>query len=176
MEADMQANSSQDERSWVLALEKLNGEVPRPCRPRILGRRALNLSKDLASTDEKKGFKVQIFTINAGEEIGGKILSHFDELKNCDWSGHILRRGNILSATGQISRATINFQGSDTSFEGSYEIIKLLGFYSIPKDGEVELIDNLKLTFATVDGSVYGGPMMGELIACSTIQVCFALT
>ncbi|KAL2493075.1 hypothetical protein Adt_28703 [Abeliophyllum distichum] len=60
--------------------------------------------------------------------------------------------------------------GLGYGIRGSYEIIKLLGFYSIPKDGEVELIDNLKFTFATVDGSVYGGPMMGELIADSTIQ------
>ncbi|KAL2516153.1 hypothetical protein Fot_30124 [Forsythia ovata] len=122
------------------------------------------LSEDLPSTEVKNGFKVQFFTINAGEyafadaqksleffvvanpannllvegfndkfilkdwlksaydkkssvEIGVKILSHFDKLKNCDWSGHILRRGNILSATCQISRATINFQGSDTTFD-----------------------------------------------------------
>ncbi|CAA2980015.1 Hypothetical predicted protein [Olea europaea subsp. europaea] len=153
MEADKHANSSEEQREpeWVLALEALKSKVPQPPR--------------------HDGIIVQYFTVNAGEEIKGKILSYVGELKNCPLFGRISLRGNILTAIGQISHPTINIQGSDMSFEGSYEIINLLGFYSIPKEGAVEFIDNLKLTFSAVGSVVYGGPVMGELIAHSPIQV-----
>ncbi|CAI9757592.1 unnamed protein product [Fraxinus pennsylvanica] len=153
MEADTHTNTSEEQREpeWVLALEALKGKVPQPPR--------------------HNGMIVQYFTISAGEEIKGKILSYAGELKNCPLFEGISLRGNILTATGQISRPTINIQGSDTSFEGSYEVIKLLGIYSIPNEGVVEFIDNLVLTFSVVGGVVYGGPVMGELIAHSPIQV-----
>ncbi|CAI9757593.1 unnamed protein product [Fraxinus pennsylvanica] len=153
MKADKRTNSSEEQREpeWVLALEALKGKVPQPPR--------------------HNGMIVQYFTINAGEEIKGKILSYVGKLKNCPLFEGISLRGNILTATGQNSRPTINIQGSDMSFKGSYEVIKLLGFYSIPKEGVVEFIDNLVLTFSVVGGVVYGSPVMGELIAHVLFQV-----
>ncbi|KAL2465174.1 Uncharacterized protein Adt_41025 [Abeliophyllum distichum] len=69
MEGENNTNSSDDQLQtpWVLALEAVNGEVPRPRRPSTPGRKVLNSSEDLPSTEEMNGFKVQSFTINTRE-------------------------------------------------------------------------------------------------------------
>lgn len=55
--------------------------------------------------------------------------------------------------------------------QGLYEIVRLSGFFFVSNNGQVQLSDSLKLTFRDPDGGVFGGPVIGSLIAATPLQV-----
>ncbi|XP_071901253.1 uncharacterized protein [Coffea arabica] len=77
----------------------------------------------------------------------------------------------ILSAQGAISGPRMNMRGAQVIFEGLYEIVRLSGFFFVSNNGQVQLSDSLKLTFRDPDGGVFGGPVIGSLIAATPLQV-----
>lgn len=77
----------------------------------------------------------------------------------------------ILSAQGAICGPRMNMRGAQVIFEGLYEIVRLSGFFFVSNNGQVQLSDSLKLTFRDPDGGVFGGPVIGSLIAATPLQV-----
>ncbi|CAK9174280.1 unnamed protein product, partial [Ilex paraguariensis] len=54
---------------------------------------------------------------------------------------------------------------------GAFDMVKISGRYSWKEDGQVQESCNLLVTFADSDFNVFGGPLIGPLIAATPVQV-----
>ncbi|XP_023539486.1 AT-hook motif nuclear-localized protein 1-like [Cucurbita pepo subsp. pepo] len=111
-------------------------------------------------------FTPHIITVNSGEDITMKILS---------FSQQGPRAICILSANGVISSVTLrqpNSSGGTLTYEGRFEILSLSGSF-MPSDnaGARSRTGGMSVSLASSDGRVFGGGVVGLLVAASSIQV-----
>lgn len=117
-------------------------------------------------------YVVDVIVVDAGEGVGEKIQYYFQANRRfpSQFRGHSCL-SVILSAQGAISCPRMKMRGSQVLFEGLYEIVRLSGFFLISSNGQAQLSGSLKLTFCDPDGGVFGGPVIGPLIAATPLQV-----
>ncbi|CAI9115283.1 OLC1v1016142C1 [Oldenlandia corymbosa var. corymbosa] len=104
--------------------------------------------------------------VKPGEDISAKILDFF---KNSNATGI-----SVLSATGIISRVTVNqaASGRTATFEGWFDILCLSGSFSMADaGGQRSMIGGLSITWAGPENRFYGGCVAGPLIAGSPVQI-----
>ncbi|XP_023005487.1 AT-hook motif nuclear-localized protein 1-like [Cucurbita maxima] len=111
-------------------------------------------------------FTPHIITVNSGEDLMMKILS---------FSQQGSRAICILSANGVISSVTLrqpNSSGGTLTYEGRFEILSLSGSF-MPSDnaGARSRNGGMSVSLASSDGRVFGGGVVGLLVAASSIQV-----
>ncbi|MCD7457982.1 AT hook motif domain containing protein, expressed [Datura stramonium] len=82
---------------------------------------------------------------------------------------------SILSGTGVISNVTLirdSPSGETVTFEGHFVILSLSGSFMLPEiGGQQSRTSGLSVSFARLDGQIFGGCVAGVLTAASTIQV-----
>ncbi|GAU35516.1 hypothetical protein TSUD_155470 [Trifolium subterraneum] len=80
----------------------------------------------------------------------------------------------IAGAIGSLYEAEIGQEQKDLILQGDYDIINLGGLFTAPKNGN-PMTGQLSITIAAAGiGRVYGGAVLGPLIAQSVVQIITA--
>ncbi|XP_038987295.1 AT-hook motif nuclear-localized protein 10-like [Phoenix dactylifera] len=111
------------------------------------------------------GFILHIMTIEAGEDVGSKIMSTFQNGS---------RSFCILSAIGAISSVTIQRAATSgpVTYEGPFEILSLSGSYVLSESaGRQTWNGALSVSLAGIDGWVLGGRVAGLFRAATPVKV-----
>ncbi|GAB2273492.1 hypothetical protein Dimus_008284 [Dionaea muscipula] len=113
------------------------------------------------------GFTPHVILVNAGEDIGAKILA---------FSREGPRTVCVLSANGSICSVTLRqpaLPAGTVTYEGRYEIISLSGSFLLSEDdgGHVRTGGGLSISVAGTDGRVLGGGVAGTLTAATPVQI-----
>ncbi|XVE59502.1 hypothetical protein DITRI_Ditri05aG0050900 [Diplodiscus trichospermus] len=102
-------------------------------------------------------FTPHVLFVNAGEDLADKIISF------CLW---VSRSVCVLAATGVLSGASLSISSIGTvTYEGQFEILTLTG--SVEPGGVGTHLKNgqFSVSLAQSDGRVFGGSVVGPLIA-----------
>uniref|UniRef100_A0A2C9V1R2 AT-hook motif nuclear-localized protein n=2 Tax=Manihot esculenta TaxID=3983 RepID=A0A2C9V1R2_MANES len=139
-------------------------------RPRGSGRLQLLASLGSFAAETAGGsFIPHVVPVNTGEDIVSKISSFAE-------------RGSraicILSATGVVSSVVIRqpgLSGGILRYEGRFEILSLCGSFTFDEtSGANGKTGMLSVSLAKPDGRVFGGGIVGSLIASGPIQLIVA--
>ncbi|KAJ9178001.1 hypothetical protein P3X46_009921 [Hevea brasiliensis] len=139
-------------------------------RPRGSGRLQLLASLGVLAAETAGGsFIPHLIPVKAGEDIVSKISSFAE-------------RGSraicILSATGAVSSVIISQPGSSGGilrYEGLFEILSLSGSFTVDETSGAHCKTGmLHVSLAKPDGRVFGGGIVGSLIASGPIQLIIA--
>ncbi|XP_059429014.1 AT-hook motif nuclear-localized protein 1-like [Corylus avellana] len=106
-----------------------------------------------------------VIIVNPGEDIASRISS--------------LSQGplgvSILSATGVLCSVVIHEPGpcgGTMKYDGRFEILRLSGSYTFSETGGIRRINGmLRISLAKPNGNVFGGVVVGALIAAEPIQL-----
>nr|XP_043632098.1 AT-hook motif nuclear-localized protein 14-like [Erigeron canadensis] len=110
-----------------------------------------------------QGFTPHVISINAGEDIGQKIMSFLQQSK---------QEMCVLSASGSISNASLRqpaTSGGNISYEGRFDILSLCGSYVRSDFGGTT--GGLSVCLSSNDGQIIGGSIDGPVIAAGPVQV-----
>lgn len=126
----------------------------------------LALLGEWAVSTAGRGFTPHVLRILEGEDIAAKIAS---------FSQQATRAVCVMSAQGAVSRLTLsqpsNSRGNVT-YEGRFQIIYLSGSYmTTDEDGTRTRTGDLSIAVSSPEGHVFGGPVAGNLVAATTVQV-----
>ncbi|KAI9073633.1 hypothetical protein K1719_044398 [Acacia pycnantha] len=106
-------------------------------------------------------FTPHVILVNIGEDIAAKVTSFCEEGP---------RQVCILSAHGQVSRATLRQPSGTVYYEGRYQIISLSGSFDTSEEGGCRT-GVMSVSLAGINGKMMGGSVSGMLVAASKIQV-----
>lgn len=113
-----------------------------------------------------QNFVPHIITVNAGEDVGQKIMSFTQQRK---------RAICILSASGSISNASLRQPatlGGNVTYEGRFEILSLSGsFLHTETEGGSSRTGGLSVCLSSTDGRIIGGAVGGPLKAAGPVQI-----
>ncbi|KAL9251010.1 AT-hook motif nuclear-localized protein 10-like protein [Drosera capensis] len=110
------------------------------------------------------GFTPHVILVEAGEDIGSKILA---------FSQQGPRTVCILSANGSISNVTLRQPATSAgtvTYEGKFDIISLSGSFLLSENDHVKT-GGLSISIAGTDGRVLGGGIAGILRAATPVQI-----
>ncbi|KAL5830948.1 hypothetical protein ACOSQ4_016302 [Xanthoceras sorbifolium] len=106
-----------------------------------------------------------LVTVPIGEDLAGKILS---------FSRNSSKALCVLSATGTVSSVVLCQSGcvaNGLKFVGQFEILHLSGSFTHTEvGGKNRRIGKLSISLSKPDGQVFGGVVVGPLIAATPIQ------
>ncbi|EEF34933.1 AT-hook motif nuclear-localized protein 9 [Ricinus communis] len=139
-------------------------------RPRGSGRLQLLAALGGFAAETAGGILIpHVITVNTGEDIVSKISS---------FAQRGPRAVCVLSATGVVSCVIIRQPGSSGGLlrcEGHFEILSLSGSFTFRETSTARRkIGVLSVTLAKPDGQVFGGGVVGSLIASGPIQLIVA--
>ncbi|KAH7561173.1 hypothetical protein JRO89_XS10G0184600 [Xanthoceras sorbifolium] len=110
-----------------------------------------------------------LVTVPIGEDLAGKILS---------FSRNSSKALCVLSATGTVSSVVLCQSGcvaNGLKFVGQFEILHLsVSFTHTEVGGKNRRIGKLSISLSKPDGQVFGGVVVGPLIAATPIQLVVA--
>ncbi|XP_033735373.1 bifunctional protein GlmU-like isoform X2 [Pecten maximus] len=111
------------------------------------------------ATDRVDAYPVTCFPVRLrpGEEIKSELLNVVKK--------EGLQGAFVMSCVGSVTKAVLRMSDSTTvkTFEGHFEIVSLVGTLSAG--------GHLHISLSDVDGHVFGGHVMGDLVVFTTAEV-----
>ncbi|KAG9148218.1 hypothetical protein Leryth_025697 [Lithospermum erythrorhizon] len=77
----------------------------------------------------------------------------------------------ILSANGSISNPRFLTSIGSEVYKGTYDIVQLSGNFYVPQHSPTQLVGSMRLTMNYFNGAIFGGIVVGEMLAADFVQV-----